>query len=314
MKEIIAAIPKEVLEKELTEDKFMRVTNYGNNHLYSVTHHDSPNVMLEIGRLRELTFRAAKGGTGKDADIDDYDTCSKPYSQLIVWNPESKEILGGYRYILCKNAEKDDEGNFKLATRGLFEFSEKFVNEYLPLTIELGRSFVVPSYQATGGGKQSLFTLDNLWDGLGALIIDHPEIKYFFGKVTMYTTYNQLARDLILYFFKKRFPDNLGLMKPHKPLSFHHSEKKLQGILNGNTYQEDYKILSQNVRSLGENIPPLINTYMNTSPNMMSFGTAMNYKFGEVEETGIIIHIPDIFPQKKDRHINTYIEQKKSGS
>lgn len=310
MKEIIAAIPRKTLEKELSEDKFMRVTNYGNNHLYSVTHHNSPNVMLEIGRLRELTFRAAGGGTGKEADIDAFDTSEKSYSQLIVWNPDAKEILGGYRYIICKNSEIDDAGNYKLATTGLFEFSDKFKNDYLPVTIELGRSFVVPTYQVTGGGRQNLYTLDNLWDGLGVVVVDNPEMKYFIGKVTMYTTYDLLARDLILYFFKKRFPDLQKLMKPHKPLAFHHAEKELKAILNGNSYQEDYKILSQKVRSLGENIPPLINTYINTSPTMKTFGTALNLRFGEVEETGIMIHIPDIFPQKKDRHIDTYLAQK----
>lgn len=310
MKEIIPPISTEILESELTKDKFMRVTNYGGNEIYSITHHDSPNLMLEVGRLRELTFRAAGGGTGKDCDIDDYDTHKNPYSQLIVWDPENKEILGGYRYILCKDSGKKEDSSPMLATTGLFQFEDKFINEYLPVTIELGRSFVQPAYQATSKGRKGLFALDNLWDGLGVLVADYPDQKYFIGKVTMYLTYNQLGRDLILYLFKKHMGDKEGLMKPHTPLPFHHTEEELAKILCHDNFKEDYKVLGQTIRNLGENIPPLINTYINTSSSMRTFGTALNTKFGDVEETGIMIHIPDIYPNKKDRHIQTYLAQK----
>ncbi|HBS86683.1 MAG: hemolysin [Bacteroidetes bacterium GWF2_38_335] len=311
MKDIISPIPKDVLEKELTEDKFMRTTNYGGNVIYKIDHHNSPNVMLEIGRLRELTFRAAGGGTGKDADIDEYDTMENPYQQLIVWDPDNKEILGGYRYILCDNLSRNPDGSYKLATTGLLKLSEEFEKDFLPSTIELGRSFVQPAYQATSASRRGMFALDNLWDGLGVLVADYPDMKYFFGKVTMYLSYNKLGRDLILYFFKKHMGDKNNLIVPIKPLPFHHDEKELEAILHSKSFQEDFKILSQKVRSLGENIPPLINTYINTSPTMVTFGTSLNDHFGDVEETGILITISDIYPQKKDRHIKTYLEQKK---
>ena len=101
MKPIIKSIPKKDLEEELTEDKFIRMTNKADNELYIITAHDSPKIMQEIGRLRELTFRAAGGGTGKPVDIDDFDTMEDPYKQLIVWDPYQEEILGGYRFHLC---------------------------------------------------------------------------------------------------------------------------------------------------------------------------------------------------------------------
>ena len=139
---IIAPISRELLISELTPDKQLRMTNRSNNEIYIVTHHDAPNVMLEIGRLREEAFRAAGGGTGKSVDIDEFDTCENCYKQLIVWNPEEKEIIGGYRYLLGKDWKLREDGQPDLATSHMFHFSDKFLKEYMPYTAELGRSFV----------------------------------------------------------------------------------------------------------------------------------------------------------------------------
>ncbi len=307
MKPIIPPVAKEILEKELTDDKFVRKTNYNDNEIYSITYHDSPNLMREIGRLRELTFRAAGGGTGKELDIDDYDIADNPYRQLIVWCPKEKEILGGYRYIVCKNTPTDNGGNIILATSRLFKFSETFIKDYLPYVIELGRSFVQPIYQSSKSGKKGLFALDNLWNGLGALVVNNPNAKYFFGKVTMFRNFNQRARNMILYFLEKHFSDKDNLIRPHNPLKINIS-KELKNIFTGRTYSEDYKILSQNVRALGENIPPLINAYMSISPTMKTFGTVLNKSFGNVEETCIMVTIDDIYNTKMERHILTYMK------
>jgi hypothetical protein len=310
MKDIIAPVSKEALRAELTPDKLMRRTNKGDNEIYIITHHDSPNVMREIGRVREITFRDAGGGTGEEVDIDEYDINDDPYKQLIVWDPQALEIIGGYRYILCNNLPVDEQGMVPLATTHLFKFSEKFIQEYLPFTVELGRSFVQPHYQSSRAGAKALFALDNLWDGLGALIVDHPEMKYFFGKVTMYTHFHLQARNLILYFFHKYFKDNENLVIPLKPMNLGINEEEMERVFDGGSYREDYKILSQKVREFGENIPPLINAYMNLSPSMKTFGTVINDEFGGVEETGIIVTISDIYEAKKDRHIETYLRTK----
>ena len=303
MKQVIPDVPVEKLEQELNKDRFFRITNNGGNEIYIVNYHNSPNVVMEIGRLREITFRYAGGGTGKEADIDIYDTAKEAYEQLVVWDPERKEILGGYRFILGNKAPKDSHGKYSIATRGLFEFSTEFKKDYFPYTIELGRSFVQPTYQSTKVGRKALFALDNLWDGLGALVVNNPEMKYFFGKVTMYTSFNQKARDLILYFINHYFGDEKGLVYPREPLSYHHKKEELAEYFIKTDFKEDKKILQKLVRELGENIPPLINSYMGLSSTMKSFGTAMNYKFGEVEETGILIKIDDILPDKKERHL-----------
>jgi len=309
-REIIAPTSKTEIIAELTPDKLLRKTNKGGNEIYVITHHNSPATMQEIGRLREITFRDAGGGTGRETDIDCYDTAETPYKQLIVWDPDAKEILGGYRYILCSEAPRDDEGNLILATSKLFHFSEKFNQEYAPYTLELGRSFVQPDYQSSKAGAKALFALDNLWDGLGALTVDHPEIKYFFGKVTMYSHFHTEARNMIQYFFLKYFRDTENIVYPIVAVDFEIDMEKMASIFTGNDYKEDYKILTQQVRLLGENIPPLFNAYMNLSPSMKTFGTIQDANFGNVLETGIIVTIKDIYEAKKDRHIETYIRGK----
>lgn len=312
MKKVIAPLPRNEIYAELTPDKLLRKTNKGGNEIYIVTHHDSPALMHEIGRLREITFRDAGGGTGEETDIDVYDTAVSPYKQLIVWNPDAKEILGGYRYILCAEASKDEDGHIMLATSHLFNFSQKFIAEYLPYSLELGRSFVLPAYQSSKAGAKALFALDNLWDGLGALTVDHPEIKYFFGKITMYSHFHNEARNLIQFFFKKYFRDRENLVYPKEPVEFEMDMDAMEKLFIGENYKEDYKILLQNVRQYGENVPPLINSYMNLSPSMKTFGTSKNKEFGEVLETGIILTIEDIYSIKVDRHIETYIKDKET--
>lgn len=311
MQEIIPPIPRAELEAELTEKKFIRMTNNAHNELYIITHHDSPSLMQEIGRLRELTFRAAGGGTGLAVDIDEYDTSDDPYKQLIVWDPDRREILGGYRYHLC-DKKKSECAQIELATAKLFNFSEKFVNDYLPDVIELGRSFVQPEYQSTSRKNKGIYALDNLWDGLGTLVIDNPTKKYFFGKVTMYRNYNQRARNLLLYFLEKHFSDDDNLVTPKVPLDTRIDREEMKRIFTGKNYIEDYKILSQKVRAFGENIPPLINAYMSLSPSMKTFGTVLNPYFGDVEETAMMIRINDLYKQKVERHIKSYDPAKKN--
>lgn len=303
MKEIIPPIPTQKLLPELTDDKLIRHTNYGNNPIYIFTAKEAPMLMKEVGRLREIAFRQAGGGTGKDADIDQYDLAETPYKQLIVWDKENQEIRGGYRYINLRNIKPDHIESLKLATQGLFTFSDTFMQDYLPYTIELGRSFIQPDYQAKNASRKTLFALDNLWDGLGALVKNNPGVKYFFGKVTMYTHYNRYARDLILYFLKKHFPDTKKMVQPVTPLKYHYPEEEIKSLFTQDNYKDDYKILSKKVREQKELIPPLINSYMNLSPSMKCFGTALNKNFGGVEETGIMVTINDIYESKKQRHI-----------
>ena len=304
-KEIIAPIDKLILKKELNTDRFIRKTRKGNNEIYIINHHNAPNTLLEIGRLREITFRASGGGTGESIDLDEFDTSDICYDQLVVWSPEDEEIIGGYRYIKCINTLNLPNKEIQLSTSHYFDFSKKFIEEYLPYTIELGRSFVQPNFQPSINPKKGLFALDNIWDGLGALTVINPSIKYFFGKVTMYPTYNKESRDFLLHFMRHYFPDKENLMKPFHPLIQEYNSQLYEEMLNELDFKEGFKILNSFVRERGEFIPPLVNIYMGLSPNMKTFGTAVNTEFGDVEETGILVTIADIYEEKKERHIRT---------
>jgi hypothetical protein len=309
MDNIIEPIDLKLIQKELNLERFVRATNNANNEIYIVNHHNSPNTTKEIGRLREITFRAAGGGTGKPCDLDDFDTRPEAfYSQLIVWAPESKEIIGGYRFIKCNEALKSETSS-NLATSNLFHFSDQFIQDYMPNTIELGRSFVQPNFQPSKGSRKGIFSLDNLWDGLGALVVDEPDIKYFFGKVTMYLDFDKTARNYILSFMDYFFPDKEELLTTLNPLPYHHNTAEFINEISGLNYREAYKVLQQKVRQLDENVPPLVGAYMSLSSTMKTFGTALNTNFGDVEETGILVTIDDIFEAKKERHINTYIKK-----
>ncbi len=313
METIIPPVDRTLLKKELTKELFVRDTNNGHNQIYIFTHKQAPNVMRELGRLREQTFREASGGTGKCCDIDEWDISPSPFKQLIVWNPDDEEIVGGYRFIVGSDVENDESGHPKTPTAHLFTFSEKYISDYWPETFELGRSFVQPMYQPTINLRKGMFSLDNLWDGLGAITVENPGVKYFFGKITMYPSFDSFGRDMILYFMHKYFPDHEKLVLPREEfkVKIKTEEKVLSSIFSGANYDEDYKILVQKVRRLGEGIPPLVNAYMNLSGSMRTFGTAINEDFGHVEETAIMITIADIYDYKKDRHLSTYKKDKK---
>tara|TARA_R110002072_G_scaffold296587_2_gene468614 strand:- start:6567 stop:7478 length:912 start_codon:yes stop_codon:yes gene_type:complete len=301
MENIIEAIDKKIIVEELNSDRFLRTTRKGGNEIYCINHHNSPNVMREISRLREVTFRASGGGTGLSIDIDEYDTSDNCYQQLIVWSPEDQEIIGGYRFILCKDVIGKDE--IELSTAHYFEFTERFINDYLPNTIELGRSWVQPNYQPSVNPRKGLFALDNIWDGLGAVVKSNPTIKYFFGKVTMYANYNTEARDFLLYFMHSYFPDTDNLMTPHFPLQQEDDKEYFASLLIGLNFKEGFKVLNAFVKEREEFVPPLVNIYMNLSPTMKTFGTAVNRDFGDVEETGILVSLGDIYQEKKDRYM-----------
>lgn len=305
MEEIIQKVDRQLLKAELSEKRFLRSTNKAGNEIYITTHHDSPNVMRELGRLREISFRAAGGGTGKALDVDQYDIQPNPYKQLVLWDPDKQEIIGGYRFQYGSEIPVKD-GKLMIATARLFDFSEEFITDFIPYTIELGRSFVQPEYQSSKAGAKALFALDNLWDGVGALSVIHPEIKYFFGKVTMYSDFHTESRDYILSFLKKFFPDDNKLVSPIVPLESSISRQVIDETFTEATFKDNYKKLNKLVRSFGTNIPPLVSAYVNLSPTMRSFGTAVNDVFGGVEETGILVTLDDVFDEKRKRYMESF--------
>lgn len=306
---IIPPVPRELLRAELSNKNFLRHTNYGGKDIYVTTAHLSPNIMREIGRLRELSFAVEGGGTGKEVDIDEFDTLPEPYcfKQLFVWDAENEAIVGGYRFIHGSNMFRAIDGSIYTPTAELFHYTDEFVKQYLPYTLELGRSFVQPEYQPGNNLRKGMYSLDNLWDGLASIAVEIPETRYYFGKITMYPQMNRKAKDMILYFYQKHFPDRDGLVWPNEPMLIETDFNELHSLFNGRNYKEDYQILLKSVRTLGSYVPPLVNAYMNLSSSMRSFGTAYNHAFGETDETGILISIRDIYPDKRARYIESYV-------
>lgn len=306
MNKIIDPVPVADIMAELTQERFFRKTNNAGNELYIVNAHNSPAIMREIGRLREISFRDSGGGTGLDCDIDDFDTREENFfEQLIVWNPIDKAIVGGYRFLFCDRLPVDENGQVDTPTSELFLYSETFVKNFLPRTLELGRSFVQPNYQPSKNLSKGLYSLDNLWDGLGSIRDFYPTAEYYFGKVTMYPQLDRKARDMILYFIQKHFPDreNLVTPRPELDLPILTDTKELESIFTAENYHDNYKILVKRVRELGAAVPPLVNAYMSLSPSLRSFGTALNPGFGSVEETGMLLTMSDMFEEKAKRHM-----------
>lgn len=303
MEPISKRIHRRLIKSELTEDKLVCHTNYGGNLIYSIDCYDAPNTLLELGRLREIAFRDAGGGTGKSIDLDEFDISNPPFQQLIVWDPKEKEIISSYRYLFGKDIRIDKNG-IHSPTAKLFKFSDNFVGNYLPYAIELGRSFVQPQYQITNSRK-GLFALDNIWDGLGAIMYSHPEIKYVYGKMTMYKSYDSFARDLILYFLNKHFTKGEILMKAYTPQTYYHNENILAPLFPNDNFKDDYKALIQEVDKRGCKIPPLVNIYMKVASTMQCFGMSDNEKFGDTEESVILIKIDDIYEEKIARHLKS---------
>lgn len=307
MKKIIDPVSTDLLKSQLTKDKFLRTTNHGGNEIYVVDNNNAPDVIREIGRLREEAFRAGGGGTGRELDIDKFDTDSAyGYKQLVLWDPEAERIIGGYRYVLCDDIVYDKYGQPILTSSHMFRFSKKFIKNDLQHTIELGRSFVTIDYQSSKGGAKSIFALDNLFDGLGALMVMYKgRMKYFFGKMTIYRQYPAPAREMIQVFLNKWFgAAKMRRVKLVKPARVKRPIKYMK-VLKGLTFKDDYRHLKAFVSDFGVNIPPLVNSYMNLSPKMQYFGTGINDEFGDIYDSGILIPFKYITDDKINRHVKT---------
>lgn len=308
MEKIIDPVSVKLLKAELTPDKKLCDTNKAGNEIYVVDCFDAPNVLQEIGRLREMAFRESGGGTGKSVDLDEFDfERDRLYKQLVIWDPDARGILGGYRFILGPDISFDAEGQPILSSSHLFHFSDTFIRDYLPHTIELGRSFVTPGYQSSKAGAKAIFALDNLWDGLGALMLQHPRMKYYFGKMTIYPDYDKNSLALIQRFLYKHFPDPDALIVPKKPYRVKVDGRVLDLILRDQDFKQDYRNLKDAIRRLGTSIPPLVNSYMNSSPTMKMFGSSINDEFFDAIETGILVDFDEMYADKRDRHKEPYL-------
>jgi hypothetical protein len=308
---IIDPVDKELLKKELCQDTYLRKTNRGDNEIYVVNNENSPNVLREIGRLREVSFRAVGGGSGKECDLDHFDLEDKACFQLVVWNPEEEEIIGGYRFTRWKMASFHENGQPFVNTEHLFDFSQKFIDEYFPHCIEMARAFVQPKYQSAQMGRKALFALDNLWDGIGGLVASDPSVKYLAGKVTIYSSSPDMSRKAMIYYLDKYFGDRENLLTSKNPETCTAEEKAFfDEMFTSEDYKEAYKVLNNYVKSFNDVIPPLIHSYIGISETMKTFGTTFDPDFGDCYDTAMMITIADLYEAKVQRYIDSYFEEK----
>lgn len=311
MKDIIPRVERALLKKELTKNNYLRPTNKANNEIYDFVAKDAPNLMREVARLRELSYRTSGASPGDELDMDSFDTMEpNPYHQLIVWDPVNEEIVGGYRYLLGSEATFDEEGQPILSSSHLFHYSQYFIQDYLPATIELGRAFVQPMYQNRDMGAKALYALDNIWDGIGAVLYIHRKtIHYLIGKVTIYPQYDPVSRDLIYAYLHRYHHDHKGLFRPKLPLDIGVEGQELaDDIFVGEDATLNYQLLQRAVRARGTTIPPMFSAYLNVTSTLQFFGNALNDELANVFETGIMVLVDEIHEDKQMRYIGAYID------
>lgn len=290
-------VPAGILRGELTSACFVRA--FRGIEIYAVDARGAPNVMREVGRIREQEFRAEGGGTGKEADIDEFDTGEPPFRQLVAWDPEAGELIGMYRYLRARDA-RNSGGTYELPTARLFGFSPVFREEVLPYTIELGRSVV------NRAAKRAIMGLFAVWAGLGALVVELADCRYFFGKFTTYPRYHPAARTALFRFLELYCPDPDRLVRPHPELMIRADSGSELPAYAGNDYDADYELLRSLAQEAGEAIPPLVISYLALTRSMRCFGTARNPHFGDVYESAILVDIRDIGGKQRSRFIDTY--------
>ncbi len=239
------------LQKEITQCEKLGVTNDGKI-IYLYRYVPNSSVMRELGRLRELTFRRVKEGTGKRRDIDPYDSY---YDHVILWDCNELEIAGAYRMVRSREAMLNGTQTPRLYTQTLFDFNQSF-NQYIENGLELGRSFVQPRYW----GKRSV---DYLWQGIGAYLNKYAEIRYLFGPVSISQDYSAAAQQAIVRFYSLYFgaTSASGTVTPKTPYVL--AEKQLDSplFLQGNNYRIDFCHLKQYLKELGVTVPTLYKQY-----------------------------------------------------
>lgn len=298
---IIEPINREKLITELKFCKFIKHTFRSKNEIYSFVNTDAPTIMLEVGRLREEAFRSIGYGTGDIVDLDDHDMGVSAYRQIFIWNPNTLEITGGCRYAIGANYLQQVD---RLSMAKSFLYSRKFKSEYLPYSIELGRAWVNPAYQSMSSISNPTSALNNLWEGIGAIISENKNVRYLYGKVVIPENYNPTARILLTWFLNHYFKGKTNLLSPKQPVVQPMVLAIADTKVTGTNLKNDYKIITDYIKSHNTGIPSLLSTYLRLAKRITTFGTTTNPNQKNTFETGILIAIKDIHPEKRSKYIS----------
>ena len=285
-------VDRRALREDLKKGELLGETADGKKIVLFAYEADSP-VMREIGRLRELTFRTVEEGTGESYDLDAYDA---EFRHLVLWDDQELEIVGAYRIGECAQI-LERSGMDGLYTPSLFDFNPALI-ERLPQSLEMGRSFVQPRYW----GKRSL---DYLWYGIGAYIKRHPEIRYFYGPVTLSDAYPQVAKELIVAFFSEQFGDDANMAVGKRPFRASEEVKQLAKESFRGDYKDAYKKLNRLLEQYQVKVPTLFKQYAELcEPGGMRFiDFSIDPEFGDCIDALILVDIQQIKPKKFQRYI-----------
>lgn len=280
---------RKVLKQELTSCQLLGETSDGKK-IYCYQHHQDSAIMREIGRMRELTFRAVGEGTGMRRDIDKYDNF---YDHIVLWDDEQYELVGAYRMVPI------DRVDSHYPETGLY--SETLFNlSNLPVDIrkqglELGRSFVQPAYW----GKRSL---DYLWHGIGAYLNKNPQIRYLLGAVSISNDLNKEAKASLVRFYKTYFGDNNNMVSATQPFRF--SER--QGIhFNGDDYSAEFKQLKAKLKQENASVPTLYKQYSELCEEGGTIFSAFNVDpdFCDCIDGFVVVDMTKLKPSKQERYM-----------
>ncbi|MBT9314062.1 GNAT family N-acyltransferase [Leptothoe spongobia] len=253
--------------------------------------------MSEIGRIRTVEFRREGVDTGKAKDIDTFDYGPNAYRQLVAWDPINQEIVSMYRYIFCQDAIQSD-GSIRLSTADQFEFCQNFQTDYLNKTVELGRSVV------NRNAKNCKIGLFAIWQGLGALLREYPNIKYIFGKVTIPSTYPQPARNLLIEFLQLYHLNVNQLLHPKENVRV---VVDTNSTFRGGDYATEFAYLKKLLKDMEQGIPPLINTYLRTGgDDIQYFGSAYSKGFGNAIAAALLLPTASIKEKQKKQFMDSY--------
>lgn len=292
-KNIVRPEDPKVLKKELASAEKLGTTSDGKK-IYLVSYEQGKNLLREIARLREVTFRRVGEGTGLAKDMDEFDTF---YRHIILWDDDNLEIVGAYRLGICSEI-LSRQGLNGLYTTTLFNFSQSMY-ALLPQAVELGRSFVQKRYWRSNA-------LDYLWQGIGAFLATYPEIKYLFGAVSISNSYSEEAKDLIVHFYKKWFPDKqaLAVAKNRYNISAK-KEQELKALFSGHDFKSDLQKLKEYLKQYGFAIPILYKQYTDLCQDggvrFMDFGVDKN--FASCVDGLILVQIDMIKSRKRERYL-----------
>lgn len=294
MRPLAPPVPRSALAEELGPDS--RIATFRGLEVHLVSGPDAPAALDEIGRIREQEYRRVGAGRGGERDLDRFDTVWPWYLQLVSWDPVEREIVAAYRAIRCDWALRHG-GVDALRTSSLFEFTERFVNDYLPATVELGRSVVnAEARRATSG-------LFSVWVGLGAIVREWPEIRWFFGNVSLYRSLPDRAlRSIVGYLLRHHAPGGeLVRARGRTPAADGGSPGGVDEVPVASFGQ-----LQELAADEGWAIPPILVSYAKANPGMLAFDVAPDPDFGDACEVAIAIPVEGLSGRTVDRFIAPY--------